>query len=264
MGCKESSLKFTKTKTEEIETLHKWLNYKDSDWGMEKYNSNRTQYVDIINFIDLSDLTEILNDLYSIHKKKHPFSEISDFIEDCFGYTIYQIKKYIEKDFTWIGAAPSESKYTFYYYYERPNNEFIDVAIDEEFDIKDCKGYFTQILKILNDFLNINVSQKIEPVKKATTKQIVHPFNNDRTLEVFNFLNENATKRNLVLYTYIYQFLIDEKIDSNLVQADYFSYVREHVNTKVRDRKIQPNASNQRVTENLKELFKTYQSELKS
>ena len=54
IGGKEVMRKFTKTETVEIEALHKWFEFKDNDWGMETYRTNRTQYIDFLEIVELA------------------------------------------------------------------------------------------------------------------------------------------------------------------------------------------------------------------
>jgi hypothetical protein len=151
MGCCESELKFTKTHTIEIEVLHKWMYYKDSDWGMKKYQTKRTQYISFPHLIDLQDLSLIIQDLMRIYKLQYPYATKEDFIDTVFGYSIFDIKNFIESEYTWYGGCPNIKEFDFYYTYERIGSELIDFILDGDKDIDYYKQYFKKVLQLIED-----------------------------------------------------------------------------------------------------------------
>jgi len=133
IGCKETYLQHTQTITYEIEALHKWMNYKDSDYGMNKYRTERTQYISFLRIIDFNIFQSIVKDLYKIYSVKYKYSDASDFVKNVFDYTIYDLQRIIDLDLIPIGCSPNENKYVFYLL--DSDREFIDFAIDSDFDI---------------------------------------------------------------------------------------------------------------------------------
>jgi predicted nucleic-acid-binding protein len=84
-----------------------------------------------------------------------------------------------------------------------------------------------------------------------------HPFINDNVLNLFLYLKEHSARKDKIRYSYIFHFLVNEKIDIGLSGADYFRFVRGLDSTCI-DRKPQPNATNHRRFEKLKELRKQF------
>jgi hypothetical protein len=154
IGCREVSLKFTKTPTEEIENLHMWIDFKDNDCGNEKYRTSRTQYIYYCNHIDLEQLLEIKIDLYRIYKKTNPNSDYSDFLNFIFKYTIYELTEFIERDFKCLGEPQpnTNNKYAYYTCYSREDSQFLDFAIPIEYSrIEYFKQYYKKVLELLKN-----------------------------------------------------------------------------------------------------------------
>jgi hypothetical protein len=151
MGSRESQLKFTKTQTIEIDVLHKWMDFKDSDWGMKKYRTKRTQYISFPHLIDLQNLSLIIQDLMRIYKLQYPYAKKEDFIETVFEYSIFDIKNFIEREYTWYGGCPNIKEFDFYYTYQRIGSEFIDFILDADKDIDYYKQYFKKVLQLIEE-----------------------------------------------------------------------------------------------------------------
>jgi hypothetical protein len=150
LGCREASLKHTKTKTEEIENLHQWLEFKDNDLRNEKYRTKNTQFIYYCNYIDLEQLLEIKKDLYIIYLKIFPFSEYSDFIKHIFEYTIYELTDFIERDYEYLNAPKQKNNYDYYTFYSREDKEFLDFGTPIEYSgIEYFKQYYKKVLLLL-------------------------------------------------------------------------------------------------------------------
>jgi hypothetical protein len=113
VGCEVPS----NTNIDCVKTLHNWLYFKDNDYGMKRYRTDRTQYIAFLNIIDLPVLKEIINDLILIYKREYPFGEKSDFIEQIFKYTLYGLESFVEYDnYTFYGTPPSIKNEVYYKY----------------------------------------------------------------------------------------------------------------------------------------------------
>ena len=163
IGCPEVELEYTKTITNEIEALHKWMNYKDTDYGMSKYRTERTNYISFLRIIELKTFKKIVQDLYKSYKSKYEYCEVEDFVNDVFSSTLYYLQEIIEMDLTWIGCPPNETEFQYYYDYEISNREFIDFAIDSKLDISYYKQYFKKVIQYIKShhFVN-NEQEKVE------------------------------------------------------------------------------------------------------
>lgn len=152
IGCKEVQREFTKTETKEIKALHSWLYFKDNDWGMWKYRSDKTQYIDFLEIIELEQFKKITEQLYQIYFKEYPFSTRQDFIDFVFQYTIYDLERFLTLNLICMGNAPNELHYTFYTVYIFDEREFLDFAIDSRYDIEHYRQYYKRVLSYLKSF----------------------------------------------------------------------------------------------------------------
>ncbi len=151
IGTAYCNVKNTKSNIIQIEVLHKWMDYKDSDWGMTKYRTERTQYISFLNLIDLQDLFLIIQDLMHIYKLQYPYATKEDFIETVFGFTIYDLGNFIKCEFTRYGKCPNVGDFHFYYTYQRISNEFIDFVLDHDKDFDYYKQYYKKVLQLIQD-----------------------------------------------------------------------------------------------------------------
>ncbi|MDB4083053.1 hypothetical protein N9502_02175 [Vicingaceae bacterium] len=163
IGCREVNRKFTKTETLEIEALHKWLDFKDNDWGMDRYRTNRTRYIAFLETIELETFKEITEGLYQSYCKEFPYSTKKDFIKYVFDYTIFDLERFLKMDLHWLGEAPNENNYSFYTVYSQSAREFLDFVINSKFLIEHYKQYYKVILEYLKSFENDNTKQAIPP-----------------------------------------------------------------------------------------------------
>ncbi len=190
IGCKEDSREFTKTETIEIEALHKWIYFKDTDWGMERYRTDRTQYIDFLEIIELETFKEITEGLYQSYCKEFPYSTKKDFIKHVFDYTIFDLERFLKLDLHWLGEAPNEDNYSFYTVYSYHDEALLDFAIDAKLNIEHYKQNYKVILGYLKSFeSNIKATkeqqknetlppQQIDEIQNRTKKIIVDTFEN--------------------------------------------------------------------------------------
>ena len=163
VGCHEVNLKFTKTLTEEIQNLHRWLDFKDSDRVNEKNRTKRTQYIYYCNYINLEQLLEIKKDLYNIYLKAFPYSEYSDFIKYVFESTIYELTDFIERDYKNLNAPQQNNNYDYFTFYSREDEEFLDFGTPiEHSGIVFFKQYYKKVLEL--------IKTPIEEVKNKSPK----------------------------------------------------------------------------------------------
>lgn len=85
-----------------------------------------------------------------------------------------------------------------------------------------------------------------------------HPFKSKDIYQLFEYLRTNSNKQDLILYSYIFNFLTDNRIDAGLPPADYFDFVRRECRDDVKDRKPQGNANNHRRIELLSNLYEEF------
>ncbi|WP_282117738.1 hypothetical protein [Maribacter aquivivus] len=136
-----------------VQILHDWIDFKDSDYGMRKYSTNRTQYISFPHVIELPTINLVLKDLVKIYKKSYPFGKKADFIEHTFGYTLFDLQRFISFDSYIPYANPLNSKVEIYSKSEPPRYEYLDFVIDDSKDIEFYKQYFKKVIEIIN---NIN------------------------------------------------------------------------------------------------------------
>jgi rRNA-processing protein FCF1 len=87
--------------------------------------------------------------------------------------------------------------------------------------------------------------------------EIQIPFKNETVLRIFNELRNKSKKKDKIRYSYIYQFLTNEKIDSALGQSEFFLYVR-HLDKRVTSEKIMSGATNHNRTQELESIYQDY------
>jgi hypothetical protein len=178
IGCREVERKFTLTETQEIEALHKWLNFKDKDWGMRQYRTERTQYIDFLEIIDFECFKSITTELYKSYSDEYPYSTKKDFIKHVFEYTIYDLETFLKLKLSWLGIAPNEDKYSFYTVYSSDDREYLDYAININYTIEHYRQYFKVVLDYLKSFYDVSLPCHPIEIEEETdqleTEQIKH------------------------------------------------------------------------------------------
>ncbi len=177
IGCREVNRAFTQTDTIEIIVLHKWLDFKDNDYGMMKYRSDRTQYIDFLEIIEFEKFKQIVHELYSIYLTKFPYATKANFIESVFAYTIYDLKRFVELDLQWLGEAPLEDNFSFYTVYSYEDREFKDFAINNNTEIEHYRQYYRVVIDFLESFHShaeqpIQTTQSFQRIKSDLDKTI--------------------------------------------------------------------------------------------
>jgi|GEM_PF-5219753 len=152
LGGKEADRKFTKTKTDVLEALHKWLNFKDNDQGMENYSSLRTRSVDFLEIIELETFKEITQELHRLYCLEYPYSSRKDFLEHVFEYTIHDLKRFLELDLICHGEVLKDKTYCFYSHFIDDAKQFKDFAISGEKEIEYYQQYYRAVLNYLKSF----------------------------------------------------------------------------------------------------------------
>jgi len=152
LGGKEADRKFTKTKTDVLEALHKWLNFKDNDQGMENYSSLRTRSVDFLEIIELETFKEITQELHRLYCLEYPYSSRKDFLEHVFEYTIHDLKRFLELDLICHGEVLNDQTYCFYSHFIDDAKQFKDFAISGEKEIEYYQQYYRAVLNYLKSF----------------------------------------------------------------------------------------------------------------
>lgn len=219
MGCKESLREYTQTETTEIESLHRWMNFKDNDCGMERYKTSRTQYICYFHIIPIDTLNDILNDLYCIYIKHYPYSVKADFIKHVLGTTIHEIKEVIEWDrgdyFTWLSNPPNETIYSYYYIFGN-DKEFYDFGILDLYDINYYLQYFNRVLDLIENFT-------VKPKSKSFTNDL-DLLSNEQKRVVDLFIKKGFKD------SHIYRFLKDEKYFINITEIEYVKFMNKEYN----------------------------------
>lgn len=171
MGC----LLPTDKNLEVVSFLNDWMHYKDSDWGMSKYKTARTQYISFLHIIEIPILKNIIIDLSKYYKKQFPYSEQKDFLDYTFDYTLHDLKRLLENDsFTWLASTPTKNNFHVYYKYESDSFEFLDFIVDEDKTINYYKQYFKKVLELFDSFdyekLTFDNNSTNEGIKKPESK----------------------------------------------------------------------------------------------
>lgn len=217
IGCKESSLIYTKTITNHIESLHKWIDFKNNDWGMKQYNTDNTQYICYLEIIPIEILKEIIKDLYTIYKKKYPYSEYSNFIEYTFDYTLYDLKRIIERDYHWLSESPNENIFTYYNNYLINDREYIDFGLNTDLDIE----YFKQYYKLVIELLSNPVDGLIKTIKSTPLK----PFRDNETKDFFDFIILNWERKTANRWGYFWEFIVTKNNGKLTSKVDFENYL---------------------------------------
>jgi hypothetical protein len=232
MGCVEAIDERTKTKTDEIISLHNWLNFKDNEPHMERYCSKRTQYVCFLRIIPLDDFRGILFDLSRFYKRQYPFSTKPDFIKNIFETTIFEIRELIkwidENKITWLSEPPNESKYSFYTVFSSIDSEFFDFAILSNFDIQYYKQYYSRILEMI-DSIEYEFSE-LHNVPTQRTNTTTNPFKDDTTAELFEYIETNWSYDKQQKWADIYNEINESGTYKIPYSGDYEKYIRKRFN----------------------------------
>lgn len=175
LGGKEADRKFTKTKTDVLEALHKWLNFKDNDQGMENYSSLRTRSVDFLEIIEIETFKEITQELHRLYCLEYPYSSRKDFLEHVFEYTIHDLKRFLELDLICHGEVLKDKTYCFYSHFIDDAKQFKDFAISGEKEIEYYQQYYRAVLNYLKSFEEEEETTSTPPPRKNQTPELDTP-----------------------------------------------------------------------------------------
>jgi hypothetical protein len=123
----------------------------------------------------------------------------------------------------------------------------IDYTATLEFDFKSQEYHHSLIHNLFEEFHLWFVGQ-------TTGYKLIktHPFKDNRSFRMFKHLLEHSGNSSKSTYTYIFNFIKEEKIDSGLVESEYFNFIKENYCADITGR-CQPNATSKRRIEKLKE-----------
>ncbi len=238
IGCCESSLLHTKTLTNEIISFHKWNDFIRTDYAMDKF-IDRVQYIDYPHIISLDNVKQIKIDLYNIYIKSYPYSSYEDFIKSVFEYTIYDLKNFIDFDFTWTGTPPNINDYEYFYFFERGTNEFLFYGLLSEFDDKHYKQYYKRVIDILETPIDIDLSEnQINDIDKTqiVNNKFIYPQFNETPFIDENNSNIIETTESISLSPFVdekskklFQFIVNNWSNTN---TNKWGYIWEFFNTK--------------------------------
>ncbi|WP_027137233.1 hypothetical protein [Gaetbulibacter saemankumensis] len=147
IGCLTNANNDLESKKE----LNNWLKFKDSDSEMDKYRVNQTQYVDFLHEIDLSIFKDYLLDLVKNYKKAFPYADREDFINHVFGYSLFHLGNFIEREYRFLGSYSTSSNYNFYCYFEVSSSQYLDFTIPSDKTIEYFKQYYSKVIQLIDD-----------------------------------------------------------------------------------------------------------------
>ncbi|MDB9701134.1 hypothetical protein OAA53_00225 [Salibacteraceae bacterium] len=87
---------YTKTSTEEIKALHRWIEFKKTDPFMDDYRPEHTQSIQFLKIIHTPVFNEVVKDLHRVYKKRFIYSTNTDFVQQVFGNTISNLKRLLK------------------------------------------------------------------------------------------------------------------------------------------------------------------------
>lgn len=186
---------------DDAHTLYKWMHFKDTDWGMSRYTTGKTQFISFPHIFPLSDLEDIFRDLIRIYKKEFPFSEKSDWIDFFFDYTLDDLKWFIDTEFTFYGPSPIDKDP--YYFFYRDIGEIVDFLVDSDKGIDYYKQYYKRVISLIN-----NIEYGNEPtvlIEKELSFE--NNFDHISTDEVYSFFKKELVEKNYLSEEDLHRFL---------------------------------------------------------
>jgi hypothetical protein len=250
IGSSEIEKDYTQTETSVLRALQKWLKFKDTDWGMKRYRTESTQYVCFLHLIDIKALEQLLIELATIYKKHFPFSTKNDFIKHVFSYSIFDLKQFIEREYTWLDA-PGQLEFSFYTYFCHSDKEFLDFAIPSDHSIEYYKQYYRKVIGLIE---NLDFEGIPQPEAKTPTPQFTKELR-DRYKEYFGVERPSKLYENSVRVEKIYSEADAERTNSywptaNVKPGDKSTIIPlPTTNEKAWERLVKLNA--QQIFENL-------------
>lgn len=206
MGCKEVDLNHTKTITKEIEAIHAWIDWKDNDWAMKRYRSSRTQYIDFLEIIELGNFKELIHDLARLYLVDYPYSKTKDFIEYTFGYTLFELKRYVDIEFYFLSDIPNIQGLYVCNYFSREDNEFIEIIIDEKFTYDNYRQYYQRVIELIEEFDYSHLDNESKIDSEITDAEVISE-------KIPDELSEKVTKsKRLFNYFSEYGFFTIDKV----------------------------------------------------
>ena len=135
-----------------VNILQEWINFKDNDYAMDKYRTERTQYIFTIEHIELTILNKIFYDLILIYKKSNPYAEKIDFIEHVLQETISDLGDLVKNKnkYSILSQIP-KTELDVYYRFDYRDSEFIDFIVDANKGVDYYIQYAKKVLKLIDD-----------------------------------------------------------------------------------------------------------------
>lgn len=221
-GAKESERKNTKTETTEIKALHNWIDFKDNTKNTR--TTDQTQSIDFLIIVD--DFKEIVQELNKSYYNNYPYSTITDFLNNVFGYTIHVLERFLELELTFMGDIPNESNYLFYTATTN-NGGHLDFAISNEFKIEHYKQYYKRVLEHLYSFKEIKQTQPPQQANKSAFSVL-------EWATIFYYADETKLlSENLTIKARIEQFINKYEINTtiNYFRTQYYK-AKNRINKK--------------------------------
>ena len=134
---------YTKTSTEEIKALHRWIEFKKTDPFMDNYHPEHTQSIQFLKIIEIPLFNDIVKDLHKTYKRRFLYAANTDFVNDVFGLTVSSLKRLLkceeEGELIYMGEPPGEKVYNYYRYSIGINTSGTELAIKQDHDMYDVK-----------------------------------------------------------------------------------------------------------------------------
>ena len=193
---------YTKTNTEEIEALHRWLKFKEEDQGMDNYRPANTQSIQFLKIIDVPLFNDVVKDLHRAYKRKFIHSTNSDFVQNVFEYTISSLKRLLkceeEGDLIWMDGPPGEKVYTYYRYSSGINQQGIELAIKRDDDIDNYIQHYRHVLSTLDGLDALINTAKIQDIADPVIEDISVDIA-ERVMKHFDFFQKKCPRRHRII-----------------------------------------------------------------
>ncbi len=182
----------TNQNIKEFECLTAWMNYKDEDSFMRQRSTHRTQCIYFLHHIEIENLFTILRDMWTIYQNSNPYAKENDFVDNVLSGTNYELKKVIERDFTWI---PFQNRnFEIFYHFDQKFIEtpITDYIVDDGKDMVFFKQYYSAVLDRIERF------DFKAPSSEATSELSINSYPNIFSkdgLKVYEYLTEYLGNR---------------------------------------------------------------------
>ncbi len=202
IGTNSVIKEYTKTSTEEIEALHRWLEFKETDPFMDNYRLEYTQSIQFLKIIEIPLFNDIVKDLHKTYKRRFLYAANTDFVNDVFGLTVSSLKRLLkceeEGELIYMGAPPGEKVYTYYRYSIGLNTSGTELAIKQDHDISNYLQYYRLVLSILDDLDSLIKTSKIQDIAEPVIEDISDDIA-ERVMKHFDFFQKKCPRRHRII-----------------------------------------------------------------